>query len=60
MYHVYPINDIKKHKFGSTDCDCGPDMEFTDDGDMMIVHKYFDRVKRELTEKIESQKPDWN
>lgn len=40
-WHILPINDTKEHEEKST-CECRPEVEILDNGDMMIIHNSFD------------------
>lgn len=41
MINILPINDLKPHTEEST-CECHPSVEFTEQGDMMIIHNAYD------------------
>lgn len=43
MIHVYPLNDLREHDTEeSTLCDCGPRVDLSDDGEMIVVHNSYD------------------
>lgn len=43
IYHVYPLNDIKEHITEATkDCDCNPEIQYQDNGNIIVVHTSFD------------------
>jgi hypothetical protein len=39
---VVPIGDIKEHQDLLSTCECGPSVEFLENGDMLIVHDEFE------------------
>jgi len=52
MYHVYPVNDLREHTFETT-CECGPTVEFIENGEAICVHNSFDgREGLELANEI--------
>lgn len=59
MRVIYPLNDLREHRLGDTQCDCNPSIEFLEDGDMFIIHNSFDG--REILEDadIETEDKKW-
>jgi hypothetical protein len=45
IYHILPINDIKKHKEVGFDCSCKPKKQIIY-GKMLIIHNAFDCRER--------------
>jgi hypothetical protein len=42
IYHVVPVDDLKKHSEDSAvPCDCDPKVQM-EDGDMILVHNSYD------------------
>lgn len=41
IWHVLPLNDLIEHIEEST-CDCLPEMEILENGDMLIIHNALD------------------
>lgn len=41
MWHVVPISDIKPH-IPESCCECEPDVEILENGEIMIVHDKFE------------------
>ena len=41
ILHIVPINDLKEHTEEST-CECGPEAEILENGDIMIIHNAYD------------------
>jgi hypothetical protein len=41
IIHIVPILDVCSHNEQTT-CDCHPSVEFTEDGDMIVIHNAFD------------------
>lgn len=39
--YVLPIDDIKTHEMNTT-CACLPDISFSENGDMVVIHMAFD------------------
>lgn len=43
IQHVYPLNDIRPHRFGChAYCECDPQLIWTQDDQLIIVHRAFD------------------
>lgn len=49
IWHVLPVNDIKKHIESGFECECGPKVQIQENGGVIVTHKSFD--KREYFEK---------
>jgi len=48
-YHVYPKNDSSTHNLEGIVCVCKPEVQFFENGNMLIIHNSFDgREKVEL------------
>jgi len=41
ILHILPVNDIKEHEEKST-CECYPEVEILENGDIMIIHNAYD------------------
>jgi hypothetical protein len=41
ILHILPLNDIKEHEEKST-CECYPEVEILENGDIMIIHNAYD------------------
>lgn len=41
IIHIVPIDDLKEHTDEST-CECGPEVEILESGDIMIIHNAYD------------------
>ena len=55
-WHLLPINDLKEHE-DSTTCDCNPNVEFHEDGDMIVIHNSYDgREALEMANEIINSK----
>lgn len=40
MIHVYPLNDKFKHNLDEdTTCDCGTRIEYSNEGEMIVIHE---------------------
>ena len=51
MIHIIPINDLMEHE-ESTTCECHPQIEIRENGDIMVVHNSYDG--REFIEELVS------
>lgn len=50
--HVHPVNDARPHDTESGgDCECGPKVEFLENGDTLVVHNSWDG--REIFEQLD-------
>jgi hypothetical protein len=38
IFHVYPTSEESRHRLVGTRCDCAPQAEVLDDGDVFIFH----------------------
>ena len=41
IIHIVPLDDLKEHTDEST-CECGPEVEILESGDIMIIHNAYD------------------
>lgn len=41
IWHLLPMNDLKEHQEQST-CECEPEVEMQENGDMLVIHNSFD------------------
>lgn len=41
ILHIIPIHDLKEHTEEST-CECAPEIEILENGDIMIIHNAYD------------------
>jgi len=41
ILHIIPINDLKEHTEESM-CECEPEVEIIESGDIMIIHNAYD------------------
>lgn len=48
-WHILPVDDVRDHE-ESVDCPCEPEIQFMENGDLLVVHNAFD--KREEQEKL--------
>ncbi len=65
MYHVYPINDERKHELVGTMCPCRPTVEWADPKtgkayvEALVIHNAFDcRELIEQAEEIMTKRPN--
>lgn len=53
IQHIYPLNDLKEHDTESTICECNPNTEILENGDILIIHNSYDgREGLELANEI--------
>jgi hypothetical protein len=53
IHHAYPVNDSRPHDVeNGGSCECGPKVEFLDNGNITVVHNAWDG--REIIEEIEN------
>lgn len=41
-WHVTPTDDLKPHANAGTTCECEPRVEFSESGDMIVIHNSYD------------------
>lgn len=41
ILHITPVNDLKEHLDNST-CECLPEVQILEDGDIMVIHNAYD------------------
>lgn len=54
-----PTTDSRPHQIFSTACECGCDVEFVENGNMMITHYAFDESAVEKWGVFEEEKQDF-
>ena len=52
IQHVYPPNDVFQHKLDGMPCECLPEFETDDNGNVLIIHNAYDG--RDLIEEVEN------
>jgi hypothetical protein len=41
--HVYPLGDLREHETDGEGCWCRPAFDYSDDGDLIVIHNALDR-----------------
>lgn len=52
IQHVYPVKDLFEHKLDGTPCECYPDFEQDENGNILIIHNAYDG--RDIIEEVEN------
>lgn len=54
IQHVYHVRDVFPHKLDSTPCECMPDIEVEENGNIIIIHNAYDG--RDIIEEVENER----
>ena len=52
IQHVYPVKDVFPHKLDGFPCECIPEFETDEQGNILIIHNAYDG--RDIIEEVEN------
>lgn len=53
--HVTPVNDLREHVNHGTDCWCKPEIDTTDDGELLVIHNALGQREKYETRELKPQ-----